>query len=174
MPILRLMRWRSSQLTAGLSTAARKRARTPQPMIVRTCHSRKRAPNTTAVARRATTTMRTTCEGAMRTHTTPSLSSAGAARVAGSVCEGSVSTGSSEGRLFSLIVALDLLYVLAPKVRHCLLSMTAGCRFGFSGRSAAPNRPLSSHSESVVDECDPNCQRQYTYELRVREQASAW
>src|SRR5918997_2814946 len=160
MPMLRLMRWRSSQLTAGLSTAARKRARTHQPMIVRTCHSKKRAPNTTAAARRATTTVRTTCEGAMRTHTTPSLSSAGTAGVAGFCCEGSVSTGSSEGGLFSLIVALDLLHVLARKVRHRLLSMTAGCRFGFSGRYSAPTRPLPSHSESVVDECDPDRQRQ--------------
>jgi hypothetical protein len=63
-------RW--SQLTAGLSTAARKRARIPQPMMVRTCHSKKSAPSTTAAVRRATATVRTTCDGAMRTHTTPS------------------------------------------------------------------------------------------------------
>ncbi len=106
--------------------------------------------------RQLLSSVRTTCEGAMRTHTTPSLSSAGTARVAGFACEGSVSTGCSEGGLFSLIVALDLLYVLAPKVRHCLLSMTAGCRFGFSGRYSAPTRPLPSHSECVVDECGSN------------------
>jgi hypothetical protein len=66
--------------------------------------------------------VRTTYEGAMRTHTTPSLSSAGTARVAGFVCEGSVPMGSSEGGLFSLILPLGLPHVLVSKVRHRLLT----------------------------------------------------
>ena len=61
-------RW--SQLTAGLSTAARKRAMTNQPMKVRTCQSRKSAPSTTAVVSKATATVRTTCEVEARAHPT--------------------------------------------------------------------------------------------------------
>src|SRR5215213_5520726 len=53
-------RW--SQLTAGFSTAARKRAITNQPMKVLTCQSRKNAPRTTAVVSRAKATVRITCE----------------------------------------------------------------------------------------------------------------
>jgi hypothetical protein len=69
------------------------------------------------------TTVRTTCEGAMRTHTTPSLPSAGTVRgVAGFVYEGSVPMGSSEGGVFSLIVPLGLPHVLVSKVRHRLLT----------------------------------------------------
>src|SRR5215217_7228798 len=54
-------RW--SQLTAGLSTAARKRAITNQPMKVLTCQSKKNAPSTTAVVKRATATVRITRVG---------------------------------------------------------------------------------------------------------------
>jgi hypothetical protein len=60
-------------LTAGLSTAARKREMTNQPTKVRTCQSRKKVPSTTAALKRATTTVRITWEGEMRTHTTPAL-----------------------------------------------------------------------------------------------------
>ena len=59
-------RW--SQFTAGLSTAARKRAMTNQPMKVRTCHIRKSAPSTTAVVSKATATVRITCEVEARAH----------------------------------------------------------------------------------------------------------
>ena len=51
-------RW--SQLTVGLSTAARKRAMTNQPTKVLTCHTKKKAPSTTAVVRRAMATVRIT------------------------------------------------------------------------------------------------------------------
>jgi hypothetical protein len=40
---------------------------------VRTCQSRKKVPSTTAALKRATTTVRITWEGEMRTHTTPAL-----------------------------------------------------------------------------------------------------
>jgi hypothetical protein len=60
-------------LTAGLSTAARKREMTNQPTKVRTCQSRKKAPSTTAALKRAMTTARITWEGEMRTHTTSAL-----------------------------------------------------------------------------------------------------
>src|SRR5215207_6197882 len=63
-------RW--SQLTAGLSTAARKRAMTNQPRKVRTCHSRRKAPSTTAVVSKATATVRATCQVEARAHP-PSL-----------------------------------------------------------------------------------------------------
>src|SRR5215211_8461114 len=59
-------RW--SQLTAGFSTAARKRAMTNQPTKVRTCQSRKNAPCTTAVVKRAMATVRITCEVGAPTH----------------------------------------------------------------------------------------------------------
>src|SRR5215204_4873890 len=59
-------RW--SQLTAGLSTAARKSAMTSQPTKVRTCQSRKNAPRTTAVVSRAKATVRITCEGGALAH----------------------------------------------------------------------------------------------------------
>src|SRR5215218_1063143 len=84
--MLRPIPRRCSQLTAGLSTAARKRARTAQPMMVRTCHSKKRAASTTAADRRAMTAVRTTCDGAMRTHTTSSSEGVGVLGFVGSVC----------------------------------------------------------------------------------------
>src|SRR5829696_6929206 len=59
-------RW--SQLTAGLSTAARKRATTNQPTNVRTCQIRNSAPSTTTAVSKATATVRTTCEGEAPTH----------------------------------------------------------------------------------------------------------
>ena len=61
-------RW--SQFTAGLSTAARKRAMTNQPMKVRTCQSRKSAPSTTTAVSKAMTTVRATCEGEAPTQPT--------------------------------------------------------------------------------------------------------
>ena len=51
-------RW--SQLTAGLSTAARKRAITNQPTKVLTFQSKKNATSTTAAVKRATATVRIT------------------------------------------------------------------------------------------------------------------
>ena len=51
-------RW--SQFTAGLSTAARKRAITNQPMKVRTCQSRNSTLSTAAVVSKAMATVRTT------------------------------------------------------------------------------------------------------------------
>src|ERR671912_392162 len=58
-----IRRWRRwSQLTAGLSTAARNRAMTNQPTKVLTFHSRKRAASTTTVVSRVAATVRTTCE----------------------------------------------------------------------------------------------------------------
>src|SRR5918992_1596630 len=68
---------RSSQLTAGLSTAARNRAMTNQPMKERTCQSKKSAPSTTAAVKRAMTTVRITWEGEIRTHTTSALGTEG-------------------------------------------------------------------------------------------------
>src|SRR5215218_5318327 len=53
-------RW--SQFTAGLSTAARKRAMTNQPMKVRTCQISKSPPSTSAAVKRATATVRATCD----------------------------------------------------------------------------------------------------------------
>src|SRR5919112_5187977 len=53
-------RW--SQLTAGSSTAAKKRAMTNQPKKVLTFHKRKSAPSTTTVVSKAVATVRTTCE----------------------------------------------------------------------------------------------------------------
>src|SRR5215212_528241 len=64
---------RCSQLTAGLSTVARKRAMTSQPMKVRTCHIRKNAPNTTAVVSKAMATVRITCEVEARAHPAPAF-----------------------------------------------------------------------------------------------------
>src|SRR5215207_7381355 len=61
-------RW--SQLTAGLSTAARKSAMTSQPTKVRTCHIRKNAPSTTAVVSKAMATVRITCEVEALAHPT--------------------------------------------------------------------------------------------------------
>src|SRR5215208_602484 len=59
---------RCSQLTTGVSTAARKREMTNQPTKVRTCQSRNKVPSTTAALKRATTTVRITWLGEMRTH----------------------------------------------------------------------------------------------------------
>src|SRR4028118_2298783 len=59
-------RW--SQLTAGLSTAARNTAITNQPTNVRTCHIRNNAPSTTNTVKRVTATVRTTCEVEAPTH----------------------------------------------------------------------------------------------------------
>jgi hypothetical protein len=53
---------RCSQFTAGLSTAAKKRATTNQPTKVLTCHRRKSAPSTTTTVSRATATTRATCD----------------------------------------------------------------------------------------------------------------
>src|SRR5215207_5558716 len=64
-------RW--SQLTAGLSTAARKREMTNQPTKVRTCQRRNRAPTTTAVVSKAAATVRTTCEVGAPAHPTSLL-----------------------------------------------------------------------------------------------------
>src|SRR5215211_2774225 len=64
-------RW--SQLTAGLSTAARKREMTNQPKKVRTCQRRNRAPTTTAVVSKAAATVRTTCEVGAPAHPTSFL-----------------------------------------------------------------------------------------------------
>src|SRR5215212_6267477 len=55
-------------------------------MMVRTCHSKKRAASTTAADRRAITIVRTTCEGAKRTHTTSSSEGVGVLGFVGSVC----------------------------------------------------------------------------------------
>src|SRR5215204_3190073 len=58
-----IRRWRRwSQLTAGLSTAARNRAMTNQPTKVLTFQIRKRAASTKTVVSRATATVRITCE----------------------------------------------------------------------------------------------------------------
>src|SRR5919112_1077914 len=58
-----ISRWRRwSQLTRGLSTAARKRAMTNQLKKVLTCHRRKSAPSTTNAVSKAAATVRTTCE----------------------------------------------------------------------------------------------------------------
>src|SRR5829696_1104432 len=92
MPMLRPIPRRWSQFTGGLSTAARKRAMTNQPIKVRTCQSRKSPASTTAAVRRAMAIVRTTCEGAMRTHTVSSspgmgrLGPAGWLGPAGCVC----------------------------------------------------------------------------------------
>src|SRR5918994_4393989 len=59
-------RW--SQLTAGFSTAARKRAMTNQPTKVLTCQSRKNEPSTTAAVSKATATVRATCQVEARAH----------------------------------------------------------------------------------------------------------
>ena len=61
-------RW--SQFTAGLSTAARKRAITNQPMKVLTCQSKKKAPSNKAVVKRAMATVRITWEGEAPAHPT--------------------------------------------------------------------------------------------------------
>src|SRR5829696_8982387 len=63
---------RCSQFTAGLSTAARKRAMTNQPMKVRTCQSRKSPPSTSAAVKRATATVRATCDVGKLSRTRPS------------------------------------------------------------------------------------------------------
>src|SRR5215208_5147027 len=60
-------RW--SQFTAGLSTAARKRAITNQPMKVLTCQSKKNAPSTTAAVKRVMATVRITWVGEAPAHT---------------------------------------------------------------------------------------------------------
>src|SRR5215211_9309307 len=92
--------------------------------MVRTCHSKKSAPSTTAADRRAITIVRTTCAGAKRTHTTPSSEGVGVVvgfvgsvcvilcspvspvpSLAGSVC-GSLRSGVSP--LFSLIPSPQL------------------------------------------------------------------
>src|SRR5215203_1971700 len=59
-------RW--SQLTAGLSTAAKKSAITNQPTKVLTCQSKKNAPSTTAAVNRATATVRITWVGEALAH----------------------------------------------------------------------------------------------------------
>ena len=59
-------RW--SQLTAGLSTAAKKSAITNQPPKVLTCQSKKNAPSTTAAVKRATATVRITWVGETPAH----------------------------------------------------------------------------------------------------------
>src|SRR5215217_3848050 len=59
---------RCSQFTAGLSNAARKRAMTNQPMKVLTCQSKKNAPSTTAVVKRAMATVRITWVGEAPAH----------------------------------------------------------------------------------------------------------
>ena len=64
-------RW--SQFTAGLSTAARKRAMTSQPMKVLTCQSKKIATRTTTVVSKATATVRITCEVEALAHPAPWL-----------------------------------------------------------------------------------------------------
>src|SRR5215211_5579633 len=55
-------------------------------MMVRTCHSKKSAPSTTAADRRAITIVRTTCEGAKRTHTTSSSEGVDVLGFVGSGC----------------------------------------------------------------------------------------
>src|SRR5215203_3261014 len=67
--LIRLWR-RCSQLTAGLSTAARNRAMTNQPKKVLTCQMRNRAPTTTAVVSKAAATVRTTWEVGAPAHPT--------------------------------------------------------------------------------------------------------
>src|SRR5215213_969077 len=75
-------------------------------MMVRTCHSKKRAPSTTAADRRAITILLTTCDGAKRTHTTPSSEGVGVVvGFVGSVC-GPLRSGVSP--LFSLIPSPQL------------------------------------------------------------------
>src|SRR5215203_4701555 len=75
-------------------------------MMVRTCHSKKSAPSTTAADRRAITIVRTTCAGAKRTHTTPSSEGVGVVvGFVGSVCE---PLRSGVSPLFSLIPSPQL------------------------------------------------------------------
>src|SRR5215211_1977268 len=64
---------RCSQFTAGLSTAARKRAITNQPMKVLTCQSKKIATRTPTVVSKATATVRITCEVEALAHPAPWL-----------------------------------------------------------------------------------------------------
>src|SRR5215210_171929 len=76
-------RW--SQLTAGLSTAARKRAITNQPTKVLTCQSKKNAPSTTAAVKRATATVRITWVGEAPAHPASLLGTDALASVVGVV-----------------------------------------------------------------------------------------
>src|ERR671912_2517188 len=89
-----IRRWRRwSQYTAGLSTAAKNREMTSQPMNVRTCQRSNSATSTTTTVSKAAATVRTTCEVGAPAHPTSLLSGTGAAGGGGGVWGGGRGSG---------------------------------------------------------------------------------
>src|SRR5215211_513227 len=153
-------RW--NQLTAGLSTAARKRAAKNQATKVLSCQSTKRAPSTTAAVKRATATVRITWGDETRTHKTPSLGT-GASGFTGSACGGAWVT--SEGLTCASVGGLSCaslcwLIIQAPVIplvvytpsRYGLCQVRSDGVLGIVGHltSRAPERPPCRPLQSDV------------------------
>src|SRR5829696_4078787 len=170
-------RW--SQLTAGFSTAARKRAMMNQATKVRTCQRRKSAPSTTTAVSKAMATVRTTCEVEATTHpaswldmdeSCPADTIGGFARdfACGSACEplcvgfssfiSLAPTVLSRVRLFSCTGSVDNRSPHVPGFFHLNISLCLIYHFAsfspWSGqladRSKAISRPLLLLGEGLA------------------------